>query len=314
MFKKAERKKSKLRLAICAPSGAGKTYSALLMAKGLGGKVAVIDTENGSADLYSHLFDYDVAQITGTYEPSKYIEAIKCAEKAGYSTIIIDSLSHAWNAEGGILDLQSKKEQASKSKNGYYAWRDVTPLHNALVTAILGSNMHVITTIRSKTAYETGTKDGKFFATKVGLAPIQRDGMEYEFTVVLDISNEGHLCSASKDRTGMFDGKNFVITESTGKDLLKWLEDGKDVEHPVIENEIAENKEQPIKEKFKIVLSQINNCDNLVDLKNKYDFFYLKLSRYPDLQRELASERDRIKSFIEDAQKKVTEAMGDVPQ
>ena len=236
MFRKAERKQVKLRLALCAPSGAGKTYSALLLAKGLGGKVALLDTENGSGDLYSHLFDYDVATITENYDPKKYIEIIKNAEKSGYNVLIIDSLSHAWNAEGGILDTQNKAERASKSQNGYYAWRDVTPLHNALVNAILQSNMHIICTMRTKMAYEVSkNSSGKLVPIKIGMAPIQREGMEYEFSVVLDISTEGHLSSCSKDRTMLFDGKNFVITEQTGEDLLVWLNSGKNQDEEIDE-------------------------------------------------------------------------------
>lgn len=227
IFKKAERKQSKLRLAICAPSGAGKTYSALLLAKGLGGKVALCDTENGSGELYSNLFDYDVAKISGTFEVEKYIKVIKEAEKAGYSTLIIDSLSHAWEGEGGILDQQTKATQASRSKNSYTAWKDVTPMHNSLISAILQSSMHIICTMRSKIAYEIqDSGSGRKSPTKIGLAPVQRQGVEYEFTVILDVAMDGHIASASKDRTSLFDKRNFVITEEIGQELSSWLNSG----------------------------------------------------------------------------------------
>ena len=130
-FRKAERKKAKLRLGITGTAGSGKTYGALLVAKGLGGKTALIDTENGSGDLYASQFDYDVGSIEAPYEIQKYIQAIHDAEKAGYEIIIIDSLSHAWAGEGGLLDFHGKLTEASYSKNSYTAWNKVTPLSHA---------------------------------------------------------------------------------------------------------------------------------------------------------------------------------------
>ena len=233
MFRKAQRKAAKLRLALIGPSGAGKTYSALMIAKGLGGPVALIDTERGSGELYSHVMDYDVAQISPPFNPEKYINTIVEAEKAGYEILIIDSLSHAWSGEGGILDIQ---DRAAKSvRNSFAAWREVTPLHNALVDKILASTCHLIVTMRTKTAYEVSTEDGKSKVTKVGLAPIQRDGVEYEFSLVLDLSIEGHIATASKDRTGLFDGDHFPPSEDTGKVLKEWLVGGNaglDQPHP----------------------------------------------------------------------------------
>ncbi|EMG37149.1 RecA/RadA recombinase [Desulfocurvibacter africanus PCS] len=224
MFRKAERRASKLRLALVGPSGSGKTYSALLISKGLGGRVALIDTERGSGELYSHLLDYDAAQLNPPFSPEKYIQAIRVAEKAGYDVLIIDSLSHAWTGEGGVLDLH---DRASKSvKNTFAAWREVTPQHNALVDAILASPCHIVVTMRTKTAYEVSNENGKAKMVKVGLAPVQRDGLEYEFTVVMDLSVEGHVASASKDRTGIFDGQHIVPGEETGRALKAWLEGG----------------------------------------------------------------------------------------
>jgi hypothetical protein len=227
MFKKAERKQSKLRLALCAPSGAGKTYSALLIAKGLGGSVAVIDTEHGSASLYSDICDFMVCPLSAPYSPEKYIAAIKDAEKAGFGTLIIDSLTHAWSGEGGILDLHDLAQKNQKTTNGFAAWRNVTPLHNELVNTMLQSKLHIIATMRTKVAYELQLDDrGKQKPVKMGMAPIQREGMDYEFTVVLDVSVDSHVASASKDRTRLFDGKNFVISEKTGQDLIGWLNSG----------------------------------------------------------------------------------------
>lgn len=227
MFQKATRKKSKLRLALIGPSGSGKTYSALELATGMGGRIALIDTERGSGDLYADRFVYDTLQLEPPFTPQKYIQAIKAAEDEGYSVVIIDSLSHAWAGEGGILDIHDNITKSSRSSNGYVAWKDVTPQHERIINAILGSSLHVIGTIRTKTAYEVVEDErGKKAPKRIGLAPIQRQGMEYEFTCVLDLAVDSHVASASKDRTGLFDGQHFVITERTGEQLLKWLEAG----------------------------------------------------------------------------------------
>ena len=222
-FHKAERKKSKLRLGIAGPAGSGKTYSALLIAFGIGGKVAMIDTERGSGELYAHLGDYDVCPITSPFVPEKYIEAIRAAEDAGYTTIIIDSLSHAWSGEGGLLDLHG--HLADRSGNSWAAWRKVTPKHNQLVEAMLQSPCHIIATMRSKMEYAQVTENGKTAVKKLGMSPIQRDGMEYEFTLFLDIDQD-HVAAASKDRTSLFDGKFFKPSTDTGKTLIEWLETG----------------------------------------------------------------------------------------
>lgn len=231
-IRKAERKKAKLRLGISAPSGAGKTYSSLLVAYGITGdweKIGLVDTENGSGDLYAHLGDYSVIPLEAPYTPDKYIQAIKLFEDNGFDCIIIDSLTHAWAGEGGILDIQSSVAAASRSGNSYTAWREVTPKHNALVNAILQSKCHIIATMRAKTEYVQEKNDqGKTEIKKVGLAPIQRDGMEYEFTIMLDLSLN-HTASASKDRTGLFDGRYFKPGTDTGKQLLEWLETGAEV-------------------------------------------------------------------------------------
>ncbi len=226
-IRKAERKKAKLRLGIAAPSGAGKTYSALLLAFGLGGKIGLIDTEHGSGDLYAQLGDYDIISIEAPYSVSKYKEAINAFEQAGYSTIIIDSLSHAWSGDGGLLDKQGKI--ADRGTNSFAAWRTITPEHNALVDAMLRSPCHIIATMRSKQEYVIETNDkGKQQPKKVGLAPVQREGMEYEFTVMLDVDMQ-HIASASKDRTSLFDGRFFKINQDIGYELLEWLENGVEI-------------------------------------------------------------------------------------
>lgn len=226
-IRKAERKKAKLRLGIAAPSGAGKTYSSLLLAFGLGGKVGLIDTEHGSGDLYAHLGEYDIISIEAPYSVKKYTDAIKAFEDAGYTTIIIDSLSHAWAGDGGLLDKQGK--MADRGTNSFAAWRTITPEHNNLVDSMLRSPCHIIATMRAKQEYVLETNDkGKQQPKKVGMAPVQREGMEYEFTVMLDV-DMNHIASASKDRTSLFDGQFFKIDKATGETLLQWLETGKEV-------------------------------------------------------------------------------------
>lgn len=275
-IRKAERKKAKLRLGIAAPSGSGKTYGAILIAKGLGGKIGMIDTEHGSGDLYADLCDYDIVTISAPYTIEKYIQAIKLFEAYEYSSIIVDSLSHAWAGEGGLLDKQGKIADSGKG-NGYTAWRTVTPEHNQLVDTILQSKCHIIATMRSKTEYVIEkNSNGKDVPRKIGMAPIQRDGMEYEFTVMLDI-DMNHVASASKDRTRLFDGLFFKIDESTGEKLNNWLEQGEPEKQldPLdifaLENEIneAQSKEtlSSIWENIKIKCGERNDANTRKSLK-----------------------------------------------
>lgn len=221
MFKKAEKKKSKLRLAIDGPSGSGKTYSALTIAAQLSKRVAFIDTEHGSASLYSDTFSFDVMEAKPPYSPESYISGIKGAERSGYEVLIIDSLSNEWDGTGGCLDIQTKLG------GRYTDWAKVTPRHNALITAILASPMHIICTMRTKAEYVIEINNaGKSTPVKVGTAPKQRDGMEYEFTTVFNLNHQ-HIASVSKDRTRIFDGRDFPIDDSVGKAMIQWLEAGK---------------------------------------------------------------------------------------
>ena len=227
-IRRAERRKAKFRLALLGPTGSGKTMSALKLAFGLGGKVGLIDTENGSGDLYATIGEYDVITLDPPYTVAKYREAIRAFEEARYNTIIIDSLSHAWAGEGGLLDKSGQLEKSGAVKNSFAAWREITPEHNRLVEEMLGSPCHIIGTMRVKTEYvlEPDAR-GKVVPRKVGLAPVQRDGLEYEFTIVMDIA-ENHVAKASKDRTAMFDGWFDTISEETGRKILAWLEAGSD--------------------------------------------------------------------------------------
>ena len=224
-FHKSQRSKGKLRLAIAGPAGSGKTYSALQIAFGIGGRIAMIDTERGSGELYSHLGNYDVCAVTSPFEPAKYVAAILEAEKLGYDIIIIDSLTHAWAGQGGLLDLHGKI--ADRGGNTWAAWRKITPQHDQLVESMLQSTSHIISTVRSKMEYAQSEDGGKKSVKKLGMAPIQREGMEYEFTVFLDI-DLNHVAAASKDRTLLFDGKYFTPSPETGITLINWLNNAPD--------------------------------------------------------------------------------------
>lgn len=240
--RQSERKKSKLRLAISGVAGGGKTYSALLMAYGITGdwsKITIVDTENNSADLYADLGKYNVVELPKPFTPDKYIEAIQMCEDAGDEVVIIDSLTHAWAGEGGLLEQKGRIED--KTGNGWTAWRSITPQHNRLVESILQSKCHIICTLRAKMDYvQEKNEQGKTVIRKVGMGSIQRDGMEYEFTVFFDIDQK-HGVEATKDRTKLFDGKYFVPTSRTGKELKDWLESGVEVSE-IVDPEI-ERKE-----------------------------------------------------------------------
>jgi hypothetical protein len=208
-FTKAVRKKAKLRLALTGPSGSGKTYGALLLAKGIGGKVAVIDSEHGSASLYANLLDYDTLELVPPYSPERYIAAIHAAEKAGYDVIVIDSTTHEWSGSGGCLEINETTAKAKFNGNTWSAWNETTPRHRAFIDAMLQSPAHIIATGRSKTetAQQDGT-NGRKKVVKLGMKTEQREGFEYEFGLVLDIVHDGHYAVASKDRTGMFVDKD----------------------------------------------------------------------------------------------------------
>ena len=179
-------------MALNGPAGSGKTYTALAVATALG-KTAVIDTERGSASKYADLFEFDVLELD-SFEPEKYTAAIKAATDAGYEVVVIDSLSHAWAGKGGILESVDNRAKGDRSGNSFGAWRYETPRQNALIDSVLGAGVHIIATMRSKTEYvqQVGA-NGKTEIKKMGLAPVQRDGVEYEFDVVGDLDDSNTL-------------------------------------------------------------------------------------------------------------------------
>lgn len=224
-FTKATKEKSKVRLAIMGPAGSGKTFGALTFAQALGKKIAVIDSERGSAAKYADLFEFDTCDLDN-HDPRTYTKLIKEAEKE-YDVLIIDSLSHAWSGKDGALEQVDKAAKRSQSGNSFSAWRDVTPMHNELVDAIVGAQCHIIATLRTKQEYvlEENAK-GKKVPRKVGMAPIQRDGVEYEFDVLADVNIE-HDLIVSKTRCPDLDGyvKNKPGIEF-GETLAAWVNSG----------------------------------------------------------------------------------------
>lgn len=219
-IRKAERRQVKIKLGLQGPSGSGKTYSSLLLAYGITGnwsKIAIIDTENFSADLYSHLGNYNVLSLSAPFTPERYIEAIKVCEKAGIEVIIIDSVSHEWEGTGGILETHG-----NMLGNSFTNWAKLTPRHNAFIQALLQSPCHIIATVRSKQDYVLNERNGKYVPEKVGLKGVTREGMDYEFTIMFDLDIK-HYASASKDRTGLFmDKPLFVLSDKTGLRLKNW--------------------------------------------------------------------------------------------
>lgn len=224
VFQHATKRQARLRLALDGPSGSGKTYSALAIASALGERIALIDTEHGSASKYAgDPFIFDTL-ILETFEPRTYVQAIQAAEEANYEVLVIDSLSHAWAGKGGALEQVDARAGAKGNK--FSAWRDVTPMHNELVDAMLGASLHVIATMRTKTEYAVEEDHGKVSIRKLGLAPVQRDGMEYEFDVVGDL-DLAHNLHVTKTRCRALDD---AIIAKPGVQLAKtlgdWLKDG----------------------------------------------------------------------------------------
>lgn len=227
LFQKAVKHDAKLRLAISGPSGSGKTYTALTIATNMssGKRIALVDTEHGSASKYADLFDFDVAEMHAPFHPDKFAEAIRDAAQAGYGVIILDSLTHAWNGEGGMLELVTEIAKRKYRDNSYAAWIDATPIQKRLIESIVGAQIHVIATMRSKMDYvlDKDEKSGKSSPRKVGMAPQQRDDMPYEFDVMLDM-NVDNEAIVTKTRCPALNGR---VINKPGKEvaatLVKWL-------------------------------------------------------------------------------------------
>jgi hypothetical protein len=234
-LQQSSRKKAKLKCGLQGPSGSGKTKSALLIAYGITGNwstIAVIDTENNSADLYADLGPYKTLSLEPPYTPERYIEGIQICLDAGIEVVIIDSATHEWD---NLLDYHS-----SLTGNSFTNWAKVTPRHEAFVNKILQSTAHFICTIRSKMEYVLAEKNGKNVVEKVGMKGVQRENLEYEFTVVLELDMK-HMAKVSKDRTGLFGGKpEFIPTIQTGIALLDWCNQGIEAPYSVTIEEMQQ--------------------------------------------------------------------------
>jgi hypothetical protein len=272
-FKKATKSAAKLRLGLIGPAGSGKTMTALRIAAGLGGPVAVIDTERGSASLYAgeRGLDFDVIELD-TYGVERFIDAIKAAADGGYATLVIDSLSHAWSGKGGILEFVDNAGKRNQGGGNFGAWRDATPRHNSLVDAILGAPLHVICTLRSKVEYVVENVGGRNQVRKVGLQPVQRDGLEYEFTVVGDVTQD-HDLVVTKTRAAFL--KDAVIREAgedLGKQLAAWLSDGTTPARPAVEVRSAKGPpEGSLYYQIVLFIAQAENVRTLGRIGNRLD-------------------------------------------
>lgn len=236
MFKKAVKRDAKLRLALCGPAGSGKTFTTLLIASALGKKIAYVDTEHGSASKYAHTdtcggpgacidpshFDFDVIEPS-SFDPRELVKFIDEAVKQGYDVICGDSLSHYWMGPGGELDLVDAKAKTTQG-NSFAAWKTVTPFHNALVDKMISASIHVIVTMRTKTEWVVEKDEkGKNVPRKIGMAPVMRDGVEYEFDVCGDLDQDNNLV-VTKSRCSALQGK---VINRPGKEmaatLIDWL-------------------------------------------------------------------------------------------
>ncbi len=278
-LRQSERKKAKIKMALQGSAGSGKTFSSLLLAQGLTNgdfsKIAIIDTENGSADLYAHLGQYNVLTLIPPFTPENYIKAIDVCEKAGMEVIIIDSISHCWDY---LLDYH-----ASLAGNSFANWAKVTPLQKAFTDKILHCEAHVIATMRTKQDYVLNQKDGKYIPEKVGLKAVQKDGLDYEFTIVFDV-NCNHFAVSSKDRTSLFMGKpEFIINSATGRKILEWCNSGTNL--------------QDVREKIK----RTKNLDELKQLYNQYSDWRELLEYDFKLQKDTVTSKELLlnpKTFI----------------
>lgn len=228
-FTRATKEFARARVGLVGPAGSGKTFTGLLLATNMGDRIAVIDTERGSASKYAHRFSFDHV-IFETFDPRAYIDAIESAAGAKYDVLLIDSLSHAWSGKGGALDLQAAAVKRSKSGNSFDAWREITPIHNDLVDAMLQAPLHIIATMRTHVEYvvEEQQRNGRTIHVpkKVGMKPIQREGLDFEFDIVGDMDDQ-NTWTITKSRCEDLNGKTINRPDQrTAKVILDWLTDG----------------------------------------------------------------------------------------
>ncbi|MCA0933250.1 ATP-binding protein [Lutimonas saemankumensis] len=274
-LQKAQKEQIKLRIGLSGASGFGKSYSALLLAYGITNnwnKIAVIDTENGSINLYSELGDFSTISLSQPYSPERYIQAIKACENAKMEVIIIDSITHEWNGRGGCLQIHENLG------GRFQDWAKVTPRHQAFIDCILQSSCHIITTVRRKSEFSLDQDaNGRMKVVKLGTKEQTREGFEYELTINFELINDNHLCIASKDRTGLFMNKpEFVISSGTGKILKQWCQKG-------ITNDFTMDIEK-----------EISQCSTLEGLRHIY-------IKYPNKQGVIREKLIQRKRELEEA-------------
>jgi len=256
-FKPATKAQARARVALIGPPGSGKTYTGLEIAHGLGQRVACIDTEHGTAAKYSTIFPFDHCELL-SHAPDKYVEALEVAEDEGFDVCLVDSLSHAWMGKDGALEQVDRAAAKSSSKNSFFAWRDITPQHNRLVDAMMGFRGHIIVTIRTKMDYVIETDDkGKQVPKKIGLAPVQREGLEYEFDVVADMDLENRIivgktrCPDLKDWVGKCAGEQFAQI------IGSWLSEGSPMQLDAVEAYMRELQRAPTWEAAQEIMREI---------------------------------------------------------
>jgi hypothetical protein len=264
---KASRKKASIKMSLQGPSGSGKTYSSLLIAYGLCNdwtKIAVIDSENHSSELYSHLGSYNVLQLSAPYTPEKYTQAIEACGQAGMQVIIIDSISHEWEY---ILE-----NHAAMTGNSFTNWQRIGLRHKAFIQAVLNAKAHIIVTTRTKQDYVLNERNGRMVPEKVGLKAVQREGLDYEMTLVFDLTMK-NTATASKDRTGLFFGKpEHKLGIDTGVLIHQWCNAGNDISPTDIS----------------AIIFKCTTIDELLELYNQHPQFKEVLKReYETRKREI---------------------------
>ena len=273
--KKAQRELIWVKIALMAPSGGGKTYSALRLATGMAqeveketgkkAKILLANTEQKRGYYYANEFEYDIVDIDAPHEPEKYVDLIDFAVQEGYSILIIDSSSHEWEGKGGCLDLQQK------AGGTYQSWNKVTPRHNKFINAISDSPIHIIATMRGKDQYEM-TKDdktGKATVQKLGVGAKQRDGFEYEFTCTFLLDQKTNTAEVQKDNTHIFDHDGAkLLTEADGVKIIQWANAGEGYT-PVVRKSDEEIDAEPSSDLDSIKKQIVAKATELGGSKNK---------------------------------------------
>jgi hypothetical protein len=240
-FQKATRRKAHLKLALSGPSGSGKTMSALRLARGLtDGPIAVIDTENRSSSLYAgvsmedartkqpYALAFDVDDLAPPYESGTFLTAIRAAKASGYEVLIIDSFSHVWD---GVLQVKQRMDDLGG--NSFTNWNAAGKKFTEVVDLVRTIDIHVIVCMRSKMDYVIEVNEkGKSVPRKLGMAPVVRDGTEYEFSTMFEIDMQNQARDSKGRLKHITGGEPILLTEAVGAKLRDWLNEGEDAAPP----------------------------------------------------------------------------------